>query len=106
LKQIKTVRNSLVLTTTTSQVLIAAGASHVYRDVTFLHASNTSGANIRLDVSDGVTTYSWFLASHGGGFDISFVPPLSASSPGTAWTAVINAAAVDVRVSAQAVETT
>lgn len=105
LKQIKTVRNSLILTTTTPQPLIGAGASHAYRDLTFLHASNTSGANLRFDVSDGAITYSWFLASHGGGIDISFSPPLSASAPGTAWMVTLSANAVDVRVSAQAVET-
>lgn len=106
LKQIKTVRNSLILTTTSQQVLLAAGASHIYRDLTFLHVNNTSGANLIFNVSDGVIAYSWFLAPHGGGFDISFVPPLSASSPGTAWTVTISQAAADVRVSVQAVETT
>jgi hypothetical protein len=106
LKQIKTVRNSLILTTTSQQVLLAAGASHIYRDLTFLHANNTSGSQVLLDVSDGKMVYSWWLPSHGGGFDINFVPPLSASSPGTAWTVTISMAAVDVRVSTQAVETT
>jgi hypothetical protein len=105
LKQIKTVRNSLILSSTGQQVLLVAGAPHIYRDLTFLHASNTSGSNIRLDVSDGALTYSWMLSSRTG-VDINFSPPLAASSPGTAWTVTISQAAVDVRVSVQAVETT
>lgn len=105
LKQIKTVRNSLILTTTTPQVLLAPGAPHIYRDLTFLHAVSTGGGSVRLDISDGAMTYSWILVGNSG-FDINFSPPLSASAPGQAWTAKISAAVVDIRVSVQAVETT
>jgi hypothetical protein len=104
LKQIKTIRNSLVLTSSAaSSVLILAGSR--FRDITFLEASNTSATNVRIDISDGVLTYSWFLAASGGGFNINFDPPLAASNPATPWTAAISASVTDVRVSAQAVET-
>jgi hypothetical protein len=105
LRQIKTIRNSLTLTATGTNTLIAAGAGGVFRDITFLQASNTSATGVRIDVSDGVITYSYFLAPSGGGFNENFDPPLAASSPAQAWTVAISASVTDVRVSAQAVET-
>src|SRR5579883_317704 len=97
--------NNLTLTTTTVTTLIAAGAAGVFRDLTFLQASNTSETNVRIDVSDGTRTYSWFLAANGGGFNVNFDPPLCATTAATAWTAAISAAVTDVRVSAQSVDT-
>jgi len=105
-KQIKTIRNSLTLTATGTNTFIPAGKANVYRDLTFLQGSNTSATNVRIDISDGVVTYSWFLAANGGGFNINFSPPLAASAPGQSWTAAISASVTDVRTSVQAVETT
>lgn len=105
LKQVKTIRNNLTLTATGSNTLLAAGSGNVYRDLTFLQASNTSATGVRIDISDGAITYSWFLAPSGGGFNLNFSPPLAASAPGQAWTVAISATVTDVRVSAQAVET-
>ena len=99
------VTNNLTLSATGSNTLIGAGAASIFRDLTFLQASNTSATNVRIDVSDGTRTYSWFLAANGGGFNINFNPPLAAASSATAWTAAISAAVTDVRVGAQAVET-
>lgn len=99
------VTNNLTLTATGSNTLIGAAAASTFRDLTFLQASNTSSTAVRIDISDGTRTYSWFLAASGGGFNINFEPPLAATTAATAWTAAISASVTDVRVSAQAVET-
>lgn len=97
--------NNLTLTAIGNNTLIAAGAVGVFRDLTFLQASNTSTTAVRIDISDGTRIYSWFLAASGGGFNINFNPPLKATTAATAWTAAISASVTDVRVSAQSVDT-
>lgn len=102
-----TFSNSIVLNASGAvQLLAAASGSNVYRDITFLQASNTSATGVRVDISDGTITYSWYLAPSGGGFNISFNPPLVATNQATPWTANISASVTDVRVSAQCVELT
>lgn len=97
--------NNLTLSATGNNTLIAAGAAGVFRDLTFLQASNTSATAVRIDISDGTRTYSWYLAASGGGFNINFDPPLKATAAATAWTAAISGAVTDVRVGAQSVDT-
>lgn len=94
------------ISATGSNTLVAAGASGVFRDLTMVQCSNAGATAVRVDISDGTKTYSWFLAASGGGFNLNFEPPLAATTAATAWTMAISASDTGgVYCGAQAVET-
>jgi len=104
-QRVGTFSNSITLTSPgLTTLLVPPLDTRMYRDLSFLQASNTSNTGVRVDITDGTLTYSWFLAPSGGGFNLCFNPPLPASTAGTGWQANISGPVTDVRVSAQCVE--
>jgi hypothetical protein len=99
------ITNGITITSSTAPTsLIAAGSANIFRDLTFLQASNSSATGCLLTISDGTKSYVWYLAPSGGGFNINFDPPLAASSAATAWTATCGSSVASIYVSAQADE--
>lgn len=101
------VQNTVSLTVSTTMVLIAAGGAGVYRDLTFLMASNPTAADSTFVVYDSVNTgvkqFEFMLASNGGGIVMHFDPPFKAAAANTQWS--IKSSEVLCHATAQVIET-
>jgi len=99
--------NTITLSTTAETTLIAAGGAGVFRDLVLLVVSNTSGADVRIDIRDatlGTIRWSFMVAGSGGGAVIKFPVPLTQAIANNNWTATLGAAVTDVRVNAVAID--
>jgi len=97
-------QNNITLTTTVETTLLAAGGAGVFRDVTAIICSNTSGTGVRVDFRDataGTVRFSLQLAANGGGGIFVPVRPVKQTTAANNWTAQLSAAVTDVRIFCQ-----
>lgn len=97
-------QNNITLTTTTETTLIAAGGAGVFRDITAIIVSNTSGTAVRVDFRDataGTVRFSLMIAANGGGGIFTPPRPVKQTTAANNWTAQLSAAVTDVRIFGQ-----